>query len=243
MHLIFSPRQIAQVLTVVAVVLSLISLGGQFCKYILEWGGSDLINFIDLEYEKNLPSVFATFQLLFTSLLLAMIAVDKKRTKDRYRYHWQGLSIIFLYLASDELFSIHEYLNRPIHRIIQPIFGTRWDVVNSILLPIFLLIYFKFWRSLPKQLKQLFFVSGFLYVLGAIIIEVIGLRYFPGNYFQPRFAAQIITTVEELLEMLGLNLFIYALLTYILTLSIKNISITVIDLKKTSASVVNYHHD
>lgn len=148
------------------------------------------------------------------------------------------MSIIFLYLASDELFSIHESINSPIHQIIQPIFGTRWDIINSILLPIFLLIYFKFWRNLPKQSKRLFFGSGFLYVLGAFIIEVIGLRYFPDLYFQPRFAAQIITTVEELLEMLGLNLFIYALLTYILTLSIKNISIKVTDLEKTS-NVVN----
>lgn len=81
MHLIISPRQFAQFLTGVAVVLSLISLGGQFCKYILEWGSSDFINFIDLEYEKNLPSVFATFQLLFISLLLAAIAVDKKKQK------------------------------------------------------------------------------------------------------------------------------------------------------------------
>jgi hypothetical protein len=223
MHLIIYPKRVALFLTYIALVLSMASLIGQFCRYVLEWGTNDIIALFNLDYEKNIPSFYASFQLLLSSFLLTAIALAKRQVRDRYSRYWLSLSLIFFYLALDEWFSIHEKLNRPLHKIVQATFGSRWDVLNSILLPIFILIFLKFWLHLPKQIKQLFLWSGTLYILGAIIIEFIGFRYFSYIYFQPRFAAQIITTIEELLEMLGLNLFVYALLIQANHLPIKTI--------------------
>jgi hypothetical protein len=59
----------------------------------------------------------------------------------------------------------------------------------------------------------LFFVSGSLFVLGAIGFELIGGQH-ADMYGTNNITYEIITTCEELLEMLGIALFIYTLLSF-----------------------------
>jgi hypothetical protein len=58
-------------------------------------------------------------------------------------------------------------------------------------------------------------ISGFVYVLGAIGFEMVGGWYFEAHNDKPDLVYELITMVEESLEMIGLVTFIYALMVYI----------------------------
>jgi hypothetical protein len=223
------PKQIVKILTVIALLLCVASLVGQFGRYVLGIENNNLITLFNIDAEKNIPSLYSGVQLLLSSLLLSMVAIVKRQTKGSYVKHWYGLSVIFLYLALDEWFAIHETLNPVLHQFIQNSPAARLDILNLIFLITFVVIYTKFVLNLPSRIKLLFIISGVLYVTGAIAIEIIGENFFSYIYHKPRLASQIISTLEEFLEMLGINLFIYAILLHLASLPIRKLSIEVFD--------------
>lgn len=223
------PRQFAKILVTIALLLCVASLAGQFSKYVLGIENSKLITLFNVDAERNIPSLYSGVQLLLSSLLLGAVAIVKRQTKGSYIKYWYGLSVIFLYLAFDEWFAIHETLNPTLNNLAQISPMARLDILNLVFVTIFVVVYTKFLLNLSPRIRSLFILSGSLYIIGAIAIEIIALHFFFNIYKQPRFAAQIISTVEELLEMLGINLFIYVNLLYIASLPIRTLSIEVID--------------
>jgi hypothetical protein len=223
------PRRIFKILTVIALLLCVASLVGQFGRYVLRIENNSLITLFNIDAEKNIPSLYSGVQLLLSSLLLSMVAIVKRQTKGSYIKYWHGLSVIFLYLALDEWFAIHETVNPVLNQFIQNSPVARLDILNLILIITFVVIYTKFVLNLPSRIKFLFIISGVLFVTGAIAIEVIGENFFTDIYHKPRLASQIISTLEEFLEMLGINLFIYAILVHIASLPIRKLSIEVFD--------------
>ncbi|WP_258003851.1 hypothetical protein [Fischerella thermalis] len=57
-------------------------------------------------------------------------------------------------------------------------------------------------------------MAGTIYVAGSSGTEMVG-GYYANYYTQTNMIYALITTVEELLEMMGIIVFIYALLSYI----------------------------
>lgn len=78
---------------------------------------------------------------------------------------------------------------------------------------IFVLAYLRFLAALPARTRNLFLLAGAIYVAGALGVEMIGGRhaFVFGRY---NFAYTMIATLEEFLEMLGILLFVQALLSY-----------------------------
>jgi hypothetical protein len=74
--------------------------------------------------------------------------------------------------------------------------------------------YWGFLRHLPRDSRLLFLVAGGLYVLGALGMDMVT-GYFLTREAVPRLAKPILITVEELLENVGIVVFIYALLAHI----------------------------
>jgi len=230
MHLTIFPKRVAWLFAIIALGLSGASLVSQYCVYFLDAEKfSAIANLFNVDREKNIPSLYAGFLLIFCSLLLGAIAVAKKRSRDRYSLHWQCLSIVFLYLSADEWFSIHETVNTLIHQNGGITGEKQWDVLNLVILIVFSLVYLKFFFHLSKPLKKLFLIAGALFVFGALGIELMGANFFAYIYNQPRFFSEIIITLEELLEMLGSIVFIYALFLEIVRLPINKFFIEVIE--------------
>jgi hypothetical protein len=75
------------------------------------------------------------------------------------------------------------------------------------------LVYLKFLFRLPKKTMVNFIVAGVVYVGGALGVELIGGRYREMQGIN--FTYKMIATVEESLEMLGVVMFIRALLLYL----------------------------
>ncbi len=167
--------------------------------------------------EMNVPTLYSSFALICASILLFIVGYLHKKINLSY-IPWFGLSFIFLFLSIDETSSIHERLTTPVKETFNTsgLLFYAWVIPYGIGLLVFLLIYSKFLLSLPRQTMILFIVSGSIYVAGAIGFELLGGQQAeltgPNDLLYSLFY-----TCEELLEMLGIALFIYTLLTYIVT--------------------------
>ena len=215
----FSVKQIVRFLCFVVLGLHLANLAALFSKFVLGFANlKGLVPLFDLNKERNIPSTYSSFTLLFCCVLIAVIAIMKHKQGDRSAFQWKCLSLIFLYLSVDEAASLHELANAPLKQALNfgGIFYFAWVIPGAILVGIFVIAYFKFLLSLPTKTRNLFIVAGVIYVGGALGIELVGGAYAYENDMK-NLAYSIITTIEEGLEMLGILVFIYALLDYIET--------------------------
>src|SRR5215212_590177 len=65
-------------------------------------GTVKLNHFFYLGTEKNLPSLFSALQLWFAAIILFILTINKFSVRDRYRFHWAILGVMFLFLGYDE---------------------------------------------------------------------------------------------------------------------------------------------
>jgi hypothetical protein len=144
--------------------------------------------------------------MLGASMLLGYIAYLTRLTGGRDGLLWVLLSLGFLFLSIDETAYIHENMSEDV---------SGWIFVVAPFLIIFFIGYIGFFLHLPRSTKFYFLLAGILYVFGAFFLEFIGSRRI-SIAGEDRIATTILyTSVEESFEMLGINLFIYALLLYL----------------------------
>ncbi len=236
MDIFISPKKVVLILTRVVIVLTLLSLSGIFYKYFFFEGQERyLVNIFNLDKETNFPTWYAALSLMICSTLLLIISAAKRKSNDRYFYYWFFLGIIFLLLATDEMVQLHEQVITPIRNVLNTTgyLYITWIIPAVILGIVFLGAYFKFLIHLPRNYRILFVTSGVIYILGAIGLEIIGSNHIY-YYGQKNISYDLITTVEELLEMVGVLLFIYTLLSY-LCVELPNLRISFRDNDSSSA--------
>lgn len=203
-----------------AVLLVLVSTGGQLIKYLA--GHDEALGLISLTFvgnERNFPTLFSVFILAFAALCCAVIAVLAKKRRDPDPSRWAILSFGFLYLAFDEALSLHERLSVPVRALLgsgtlgfRHSFWTIPAILGSIALGLFFL---GFLLRLPAKTRFLFLTAAFLFIGGAAGMEIIGGNYAESHGGDQNLTYAMIATVEESLEMGSVILFIYALLAYI----------------------------
>ena len=224
MELTISIRKVTRFLLFVVLGFALGSLAEQLSRhlfsdpYFFGLGGQ-----LNLENEKNIPAYYSGLTLLLCSGLLAFIAVYQQKNKGRYVWQWKGLSFLFFCLALDEVFSFHEKTTAPLKNSLsssgfnfatQGIFAFTWVVLGICFVLLMLLLYSKFLLALPTQFRRLFCLAGALFVTGSLGGEMIG-SYWADLNGKENFVYTAIASLEELFEMLGVVVFIYALLSYI----------------------------
>lgn len=171
---------------------------------------------LNFDQELNIPSAFSFALLICCSALLACIAYSSSLKKLNFTLHWWILSAIFCFLAFDEAFSIHEAIGDLIESR-QSTSGALkyvWVVPYGVLALLVLSTYVKFLIHLPVIHRVLFIVAGGLYVGGALGMELLegAIVDTCPDYCLPLL---VMVTLEELMEMTGAALFIYALLHFI----------------------------
>ncbi|MBW4479378.1 MAG: hypothetical protein KME54_21630 [Tolypothrix brevis GSE-NOS-MK-07-07A] len=176
-----------------------------------------LAELFNLDYELNFPSIYSALTLLFCSIILFAITSIKKKKDDSYTDYWRGLSIIFAFLAFDELTSMHERTIGPLKAALNTsgFLYFAWVIPGGIGVLLFLLIFLRFIINLPKKTRHHFLMAGSIYISGAIGCELVG-GYIVDIYRNhTSFPYLFIYTLEEFLEMLGVAVFIYGLLSHI----------------------------
>lgn len=176
-----------------------------------------LIRLFNLDSEQNIPTLFAVLLILCSSALLYILSVYDRNCIVKRSKKWRVLSILFFYIAVDEFASLHELLIRPLRTFISEgdagIFYFTW-VIPGFIVVVFLSIYFlNFLFDLPKKTRLLFIFAAIIYVGGALGVELVGGAYAESHGLFT-FTYNIITTIEESMEMFGLIIFIHALLNY-----------------------------
>jgi hypothetical protein len=79
---------------------------------------------------------------------------------------------------------------------------------------IFLVFYWNFFTKLPQKPKLGILISAIIYVGGALGFEIIGSAYV-ASYGLQEIPYILLTTTEEMLEMIGIITLIYTLMDYL----------------------------
>lgn len=170
-----------------------------------------------MDFELNFPSIYSALTLLFCSIILFAIASIKKEKDDLYTAYWRGLSIIFAFLAFDELTSLHERMIAPLQTALNAkgFLYFAWVIPGGIGVLFFLLIFLRFIINLPQKTRRHFLLAGFIYISGAIGCELVGGYIISNHRDFSSYPYLLVVTLEESLEMLGVAVFIYGLLSHI----------------------------
>jgi len=176
-----------------------------------------LVPLFDFNAEMNVPTFYSSIALVLVSILLSFIALTHKKNNASY-LSWVGLAIVFLFLSVDEISSIHENFSSPARELFSSsgVFYFTWVIPYGVALVIFAIVYLKFLINLPRNIMYLFVISGVTFISGALGFEMIGGSH-ADLYGMDNLLYSLIYTCEEFLEMLGIVIFIYTLLKYIVS--------------------------
>lgn len=169
--------------------------------------------FFNFYEEANLPTWYASLLLTVSGILLLSIAnsVDQGRDKK----YWFTLAFLFFFLSIDETAKVHELIggilsNTSVQSLLPNEKSSAWVFYGGLMCALVVVVFLGFWLRLRSRVRILFFCSAVLYVGGALGLEVIEIYYLPQHGSDVGF--YILVTIEESLEMLGILLFIYALI-------------------------------
>ncbi len=184
-----------------------------------------IIKLFDFNLEANLPTYFSSLILLCDGILLALIGSRYKALGEKF-WHWLGLSAIFVFLALDEMMQIHEQFRAPMEALFNTtgILYFAWFIPYVAVTIIIGIAYFKFMMRLPKSILKLFILAGVLFISGAVGMEAISGMH-AEVHGEETLTYALMYSFEELLEMSGALVFMYALIAYI-QLKFKTLQIT-----------------
>jgi hypothetical protein len=177
----------------------------------------NIIRWFDFNLENNVPTWFSLLILAFAALLLFIIYTAKKKNQTKNAVYWLALSLIFIFLSIDESVQVHE----EVAKILRPKLGNdvhgllywAWVVPYAVFVILVAVFFMRFVLGLPALTKKLFFLAGCMFISGAL-----GLEFFEGYFYKlyglNHIYNRILYCLEELLEMGGVTVFIYALLDY-----------------------------
>jgi hypothetical protein len=217
-----SPKRVIALLSCVMISLIIAGIASKYAKLRLGEDGlhqyhiQEITRQFDLDDENNIASYYQVSTLQFCSLLLLLIYWAKRGAGDRYHLHWGMLALTFLFLSADEAASLHEATIRPLRNALRvdDFLYFAWVVPAIAVVLIMALSYWRFLLALPAKTRRLFFIAGAFYISGGVGIEIIGGHLLKLHGEQSiQYSAGTVT--EEALEMIGVLIFIYALLSYL----------------------------
>ena len=204
-----------------AVLTSLSSIAGAFFVIFiilaisqagLESLTKDPLVVFNVDAEVSIPTWYAQSLFLLATGLLFIIGKIVNEDKK----YWYGLAALMLFVSIDEGSSIHELFITPIRELLNisegPLYYA-WVIVYGLVFACISLFFVRFFMRLPRKTRILFAASLALFLAGALGMEMIGGFVISQGYTVDwRYATAV--GIEELLEMLGVTIFIYALLQY-----------------------------
>lgn len=213
----FSPQRALRVLLNVSAVLSALHL---VLLYLREGHGikaKALTMLFDLDHEANVPTLFMVGLFLVNGLLLwSLMRLD--RPNGRKRWQWLLLSFVFVFLAIDEGSQIHEKSIEAMHRLMGSIPHSAllyaWVIPYGLACLALGIVLGKFLLSLPKRTLFLMVASGCIFIGGALGVEMLegAATVFGG---ETSIFYLLLNALEEIMEMIGLSLFVYTLLDHL----------------------------
>ncbi|HYI32656.1 MAG TPA: hypothetical protein VEX88_04255 [Glaciibacter sp.] len=173
--------------------------------------GAPGIPWLSVDEEQSIPAWFSSSALLLCAVLL--VSVSSNPPARTSPLAWKILAVIFLFLSIDEAVGFHEKTVRPLRNALgtDGILYSAWVIPAGILVVILALAYARFALALPGRSRNLVILAAVLFVGGALVTELFGAAQVAASG-QANLTYVIVSTTEELMEMLGVVTFLYALM-------------------------------
>jgi hypothetical protein len=217
-NVLITPIKIALCLLGIVAALLLANFAVIYIRFVLGYQ-FEFIKTFYFNSEANIPSFYSALAILFSAILLFLIGNLGAEREKGQSMSWKLLGYIFTFLALDEFVSIHENLTGMTRNLIGNGTGNgylhyAWVIPYVVAFGFASIYLLRFYLRLPAATKCKFTVGGILFVGGAVGMEMLGGRYeyLHGHGQDLNYA--MLATAEELLEMVGIIVFIYALLKY-----------------------------
>jgi len=212
-----SPRSVARLLIVVALLLALAHLVFAVNYHYVELdfpGATFLYVLFDLMGEITIPTWYASSLLLICALLLGAIARITQRQDGSFVRHWYGLSVILLLLSIDEAADIHGAVSYKLQNLfgLDGALSYPWVIPGALFTIVVAVTYLPFLAHLPSETRRQVLLAGGLFVSGALGMEIIEAAY--DAAFSYRAPYLVMVAIEETLEMAGAIMLLYAFLSY-----------------------------
>ena len=195
-------------------VLAVAGIFSTVAKY--DVGSYNVFRAYDLDEERTVPTFFSSMSLLLSSVLLGILAFASWSGRDRWKVWWTVLSVVFLTFAIDEVAGFHEATIEPVQSFFGGLGGPltfAWVVPGMAFTAVFAVWSIPFLRALPSDTRRLFLLAGGLYLSGVLGVEMVTAAYKDAYGFNLGFG--LLSAVEEVLEMTGIAVFVYALMRHI----------------------------
>jgi hypothetical protein len=212
----FCSRTLFRALFVIIAVLVIASTAGQISRYVFDHGNLfGLVRLFYLDEEQSIPAYFSSLQLLLAAVLLCGVALLKRAQLDRDARQWAVLALGFVFLSIDENCSIHEFFGDRMPGLkATGFFYFAWVIPGAIITVAAGLFFLPFIVRLPSDTRRDFIIGALLFLGGALGTEMLGGRYAEVHGYR-NLGYVAFATTEETLEMVGIAVFVRALLRYI----------------------------
>lgn len=190
--------------------VSLLGLGSELLHHAAPSSVTDgALPKLSLSFEGNLPTWFASSLLLLCALAAAAIAQDLAQSR---RGSWWALAGMCTWASLDEAAELHEHLGG--------LFGTGgvlyfdWVISAAVLVLAAAVALWPWLRELPRATRRRMMTAGFVYVGGALLMEL-PLGWWTERAGPDSLGYALIDWVEETLELCGASLMLLALLAHL----------------------------
>lgn len=171
-----------------------------------------------LDMEQNPAAWYQTISMFVCGVLLALIGqAERGRGAKRWGY-WFSIAAIFCFLSLDEFGALHERISEPIRRLIggEGVLRFAWIVGWGAALLVIGVTHLRWLVTLPKATRTAFILAGMTFVAGAVGGEMVESAIYSRIQTFHHVGYELTVVVEEVLEMVGILLFVRALLSRLL---------------------------
>jgi len=176
----------------------------------------------DVDEEQNIPTWYSAATLLFSAFLIFSIDQAKRAEGAWGTGYWRALGWGFVWLSLDEVAGIHEIFNTWMDEV-RGDSEFSWAYIGAAVIGIVGLLFVRFLSRMPKRLRNGVYVSGAIYSIGVVGVEIVSNLYLKSSSIDT-LGYNMLTALEEGLEMVGVAYFIYVLMSYMRTIPALNAS-------------------
>lgn len=203
--------RIAVAITVLGTIVSTAKLEKGYYQQDNDLGGR-----FELHTEGSLAVWFSTLVLVASVPVLVIFARRAKQIGERRDcYAWAGLAVLFALFSLDELASFHEYAAVVVdHDFLGFYAGYNWLVFGILFVPVLAIVYGPFAFRLDDPLRLRLVLGAAIFFGGAVGMEAFNANT-ASTIGDENYRYLLGTSVEELMEMCGAIVVLFALVDHL----------------------------
>lgn len=175
----------------------------------------ELTNRFDFDDESSVPTWVSQFIFLLLGASAFLLAyLEKQRLK---KLMWSLIGVVSMLGSLDEVAALHENILQAIHLSFfkdaeSTLLANAWVIVLPFVIAAAAVFMYVAVSLFPKKTIRLFAVAATVYLTGAVCIDIIA----SADTMWSSFVSQgLLVAAEELLELIGLSIGLYATIDYL----------------------------